>query len=617
VMTNHHCARSCVDAVATPDSDYLQDGFLAAARVDERICPGLELDQLVEISDVTDQIKGGRTSDLPPEERSDAITQLSSELEDACERASDRVCEIVPLFNGGQYMLYEYERYSDIRLVFTPELQIGFFGGDPDNFTYPRYNLDVSFVRAYGPDGQPAETPHYFEWNPDGPEEGDVIFVTGQPGSTSRQITVSQYMYEREIRHPLLLEFFDQRLESLRAVASRDPELGRELSNSIFSLENTQKLFRGELKGLRSPELTARKVRWEEELRDRLAADGGDASSFEGLWSSLEAIEEEKAEIYPRLVIDSPSNLFASGHMQLAAGLLTYVQQMQLPDEQRGGAYQGDNATGARNQIESPDPIDDEQSISMLAGRIEIAMNWLEETDPLVATVQSGEAPASAARRLIASSRINDPEFRLAALNMSPTELSALGDPLIDLASSLLRASRVVAGSWSSVVEREAAQSARFADAVFAAFGTNIPPDATFTLRISDGVVARYPYNGTIAPPVTTLHGLYARSAEFGNEEPWTLPAKWLEARSRMDLSTPLNFVSTNDITGGNSGSPLIDRDGRLVGIAFDGNVESLPNEFVFAAPNGRTVSVHSAGIIEILRGVYGAEGLVGELLPD
>ena len=283
VMTNHHCARSCVDAVATPDADYLRDGFNAAERVDEPICPGLELDQLVEISDVTDQIKGGRTSELPPEERSDAITQLSSELEDACERASDRVCEIVPLFNGGQYMLYEYERYSDIRLVFTPELQIGFFGGDPDNFTYPRYNLDVSFVRAYGPDGQPAETPHYFEWNPDGPEEGDVIFVTGQPGSTSRQITVSQYMYEREIRHPLLLEFFDQRLESLRAVASRDPELGRELSNSIFSLENTQKLFRGELEGLRSPELTARKVRWEEDLRDRLAADGGDARSFGGL----------------------------------------------------------------------------------------------------------------------------------------------------------------------------------------------------------------------------------------------------------------------------------------------------------------------------------------------
>lgn len=617
VMTNHHCARSCVDAVATPEADYLRDGFLAREKNDEPGCPGLALDQLVEVSDVTEQLVGSQPEGMTAAERSEALALLSGELKDACEQDSDRVCEIVSLFNGGQYMLYEYERYSDIRLVFTPELQIGFFGGDPDNFTYPRYNLDISFVRAYGSDGQPAETPHYFAWNPDGPEEGEVIFVTGQPGSTSRQITVSQYMYEREVRHPLLLDFFDQRLETLKATASRDPELGRELSNSIFSLENTQKLFRGELKGLRSSELTARKVAWEADLRDRLATSAAGAASFDGLWIAMARIENEKAGLYPRLVIDSPTNLFASGHLQLAARLVTYVQQMQLPDAERRGAYREDNIEGARRQIESPDAINNEQSIAMLAGRIEIAIGWLDETDPLVATVRSGETPETAARRLIANSQISDAAFRGAALNMTPTELAASGDPLVDLASGLIDATEAVAGPWNSMREREAAESARFADAVFAAFGTDIPPDATFTLRISDGVVKRYPYNGTVAPPVTTLHGLYARSAEFGNEDPWTLPAKWLEARSRMDLSTPLNFVSTNDITGGNSGSPLIDRDGRLVGIAFDGNIESFPNEFLFAAPNGRTVSVHSAGIIEILRGVYQADALVNELLPD
>ncbi|TFG62051.1 MAG: S46 family peptidase, partial [Gemmatimonadales bacterium] len=344
VMTNHHCGRSCVDAVATPEADYLRDGFLAREKADEPACPGLQLDQLVEVSDITDQFKGSRWDEQTPEERSDAIDLLSEELEGACEQESDHVCEIVTLFNGGRYMMYEYERYSDIRLVFAPELQIGFFGGDPDNFTYPRYNLDVSFVRAYGADGQPAETPHYFSWNPDGPEEGEVVFVTGHPGSTSRQITVSQYMYEREIRHPLLLAFFDQRLEALRDAASRDPELGRELSNSIFSLENTQKLFRGELEGLRSSELTARKIRWETDLRERLAASAKDASSFDGRWSAMEQIENEKAGLYPRLVIDSPNNLFASGHLQLAAGLTMYVQQMQLPEEDRGAPYRGDNA---------------------------------------------------------------------------------------------------------------------------------------------------------------------------------------------------------------------------------------------------------------------------------
>jgi len=602
VMTNHHCARSCVDAVATPEDDYLRDGFLARETGDEPTCPGLALDQLVQVSDITEQIADGHSAE---------------EMEDSCEQGSDRVCEVVSLFNGGQYMLYEYERYSDIRLVFTPELQIGFFGGDPDNFTYPRYNLDISFVRAYGADGKPAETPHYFAWNPDGPVECEVIFVTGQPGSTSRQITVSQYMYEREVRHPLLLDFFDQRLEALRAAAKRDPVLGRELSNSIFSLENTQKLFRGELEGLRSLSLTARKVRWEDDLRDRLVANAANAASFDGLWSELSRIETEKADLYPQLVIDNPNNLFASGHLQLAAGLATYVQQMQLADAERRDPYRGDDAAGVRRQIESPDPINDEQSVSMLAGRIEIAMAWLEDTDPLVASVRSGETSESAARRLVETSRINDAEFRSAALDMTPTELSALDDPLISLASGLSGVTAAVGRSWTSLREREAAESARFADAVFAAFGTDIPPDATFTLRISDGVVKRYPYNGTVAAPVTTLYGLYARSAEFGNKNPWTLPAKWLEARDRMDLSTPFNFVSTNDITGGNSGSPVIDKDGRLVGIAFDGNVESFPNEFLFAAPNGRTVSVHSAGIIEILSGVYQADALVNELLPD
>jgi hypothetical protein len=296
---------------------------------------------------------------------------------------------------------------------------------------------------------------------------------------------------------------------------------------------------------------------------------------------------------------------------------VTYVQQMQLTDSERRDPYRGDDAAGVRLQIESPDPINDEQSVSMLAGRIEIAMAWLEPTDPLVASVHSGETSEAAARRLIETSRINDAEFRSAALDMTPVELTALEDPLINLASSLIEVTAAVAGPWNDMREREAAESARFADAVFAAFGTDIPPDATFTLRISDGVVKRYPYNGTVAAPVTTLFGLYARSAEFGNEDPWMLPAKWLEARDRMDLSTPFNFVSTNDITGGNSGSPVIDKDGRLVGIAFDGNVESFPNEFLFAAPNGRTVSVHSAGIIEILSGVYEADALLNELLPN
>ncbi|MDH3297993.1 MAG: S46 family peptidase, partial [Gemmatimonadota bacterium] len=593
VMTNHHCARSCVDAVTTSEQDYLRNGFLARSRGEEPTCPGLQLDQLVEVSDVTEQLLGGAADALTPQERSEAIQLLSEELRASCEDGSGRVCQVVSLFNGGRYMLYEYERYPDVRLVFAPELQIGFFGGDPDNFTYPRYNLDVSFVRAYGTDGKPVSSEHFFAWNPEGPEEGEAVFVTGHPGSTSRQITVSQYMYERQIRHPLLLEFFDQRLETLRQVAARDPELGRQLSNSIFSLENTQKLFRGELQGLRSTDLTARKIRWEQDLRDRLSSTA-EGSQTTDLWESMAEIQGERARLYPQLVIDSPNNLFASSHLQLAASIVNWVRQMQLPDDERGAPFRGDNAAGTRRQIESPGPIDVDQSRAMLAGRIGIAMRWLDDTDPLASSVRAGETAELAARRLIAGSQIESEEFRLAALAMTPEDLDAVGDPLIDLAGRLIDIGAAVGQQWTAVQERQSVESARFADAVFAAYGTDIPPDATFTLRISDGVVQRYPYNGTFAPPVTTLYGLFARSAEFGNQDPWTLPERWLKARDGMDLSTPLNFVSTNDITGGNSGSPLIDKDGRLVGIAFDGNVEAFPNEFLFAAPNGRTVSVHS-----------------------
>ena len=614
VMTNHHCARSCVDAVDRAGEDFLRDGFLARTNSDERRCPGLHLDQLVAVTDVTDRLMADDDA-LPAAERAAAVETLSGELEDECEAGSGRTCQVVSLYHGGRYMLYEYRRYPDVRLVFAPELQTGFYGGDPDNFTYPRYNLDVSFVRAWGPDGRPVESPHHFGWDPEGADEGEGVFVTGHPGSTSRQITVSQFMYEREIRHPLLLQFFDQRLEVLHAIS--DPERRRELSNAIFSLENNQKLFRGELAGLRSNSLVARKIRWERELRDRLTGDADAARRFAGLWEGIAELQADKARLFPNIVIDNTDNLFASEHLRLAAAINTWVAQAALPAEQRAAPFSGDAAARTRARILEAGPIDVGRSAAMLAGRIEIARDWLSSGDPLVSAVRSGESPEQAARRLISSSRIDDIDFRRRALELDPAGLAALGDPLLDLARAVREAGSRAADEWTTVIEREEAASERFAQAVFRAFGTDLPPDATFTLRISDGTVERYEYNGTFAPPKTTIHGLYARSAEFDDEDPWTLPATWRAAADRVDMETPLNFVSTNDITGGNSGSPVIDRDARIVGVAFDGNVESFPNEFLFGAPGGRTVSVHSAGMLEALRSVYGADELAEELLGN
>jgi hypothetical protein len=614
VMTNHHCARSCVDAVGRPGEDFLRDGFLARDTSAERRCPGLYLDQLVAVTDVTERLIADDNA-LTAAERSVAVETLSEELEEECQASSGRTCQVVSLYHGGRYMLYEYHRYPDVRLVFAPELQTGFYGGDPDNFTYPRYNLDVSFVRARGADGRPVESPHHFGWNPDGAAEGELVFVTGHPGSTSRQITVSQFMYEREIRHPLLLQFFDERLEVLHAIT--DPERRRELSNVTFSLENNQKLFRGELAGLRSTSLLARKIRWEQELRERIADDPDVGRRFAGLWDGIAELQAEKARLFPHLVIDNTDNLFASEHLRLAAAINTWVEQAALPADERAAPFTGDAGEQTRARILAAGPIDVGHSAAMLAGRIEIARDWLGDDDPLVSAVRPGESAEAAARRLISSSRISDADYRRRALELDPAGLGALGDPLLDLARGIRAAGTRAGQEWSTVVEREEAATERFAQAVFRAFGTDLPPDATFTLRISDGTVERYEYNGTFAPPKTTIHGLYARSAEFDDEDPWTLPAAWRAAADRVNMDTPLNFVSTNDITGGNSGSPLIDRDARIVGLAFDGNVEAFPNEFLFGAPGGRTVSVHSAGILEALRSVYGAEALADELLGD
>jgi len=614
VMTNHHCARSCVDAVGQEGEDFLRDGFYAETHTEERTCPGLYLDQLVAISDVTERLTGGE-EDMTATERAQAVGTLSGEIEDECEAASDHTCQVVSLYHGGRYMLYEYQRYPDVRLVFAPELQTGFYGGDPDNFTYPRYALDVSFVRAYGPDGKPVASPEHFGWDPEGAQEGEVVFVTGNPGSTSRQIAVSQFMYEREIRHPLILQFLDQRLEALHAIP--DPQLARQMANQIFGLSNTQKLFRGELGGLRSTELLARKIRWEQEMRGQLNADPEAARGFAGLWDRIARLQEEKADLYPQLVIDNTDNLVASEHLQLAAAVSTWADQMALPEDQRAAPFKGDAADQTRQRLLETDPAASGLSAAMLAGRIEIARDWLATDDPLASAPRPGETAEQAARRLISGSQIGDADFRRRAMSMSPESLAALGDPLIDLARAIRAKGQAAGQAWQDVTGRENAASERFAKAVFEAFGTDLPPDATFTLRITDGVVERYPYNGTFAPPHTTIYGLYARSAEFGNEDPWTLADSWEEARDEVDMSAPLDFVSTNDITGGNSGSPVVDKDARVVGLAFDGNIESLPNEFLFGAPGGRTVSVHSAGIIEALRSVYDADALVKELLSE
>jgi hypothetical protein len=616
VMTNHHCARGCVDAVANEGEDFLVDGFKAKSRSEERVCPNLFLDQLIEIDDITDRVHGVAQAGMTDEEISEAQASLSDELTAQCEADSGLECQVVNLFHGGQYKMYKFRRFQPVKLVFAPELQAGFFGGDPDNFVYPRYNLDISFVRAYEADGTtPASTPHYFEWDPDGAAEGELVFVTGNPGSTARQITLSQYMYEREIWHPMILDFFDQRLEILHEIQRTDPERGRAMQNMIFGYENTQKLYRGELKGLRSTDLTAKKIRWEEDFKAAVAADPALMTEYGDVWDNIAKIQTQKAMLAPTVYMNNPGFLGASQHLATAGMLQQYVTEMAKPAGERSAQFQGEAAQQMQGQLEGASGFPMDQSVGMLAGRLMLAEKWLPADAPINGVVRPGESYEAAATRLINSSRIADPAFRAEIMAGGPEAIAAANDPLLDLVVEMREAQAAALPAWSAANAAEEVQNERFAKALFAVYGTDLPPDATFTLRITDGVVERYRYNETFAPAQTSIYGFYARATEFNNEMPWTMPDSWWAAQDRVDMSVPINFVSTNDITGGNSGSPVIDRDARLVGIAFDGNPESLPNEFFFAAENGRTVSVHSAGIIEALESVYEMDALVREIL--
>ena len=617
VLTNHHCARQCVESNSTPASDYVVAGFFAAGREDERLCEGLFLDQLVAIEDVTTRVRSAAPAGAAVMEIAAAQAAETDEIEKECEAKTGNTCQVVALFQGGQQQLYQYKRYQPVKLVFAPELQAGFFGGDPDNFTYPRYDLDFAFVRAYREDGlTPASTPHYFRWNPEGAKEGDLVFITGNPGTTSRLITVAQAMYERAYRHPFLVQIYAGQRRLLQSIAARGPEMEMRVREDLFGVENSLKAARGELEGLRDTLLVARKIRWERDFRGRIDADPKLKAEFGDVWERLAALQLRKLEVSPRLNIAN-ADLIGGPHLGYAVQLVDYVQQMARPEAERSEEFRA-GAGQTRALLEAPTTADPDIAIATLEMHLELAASLLAAGDPMrTPLLHAGESAQQGAARLARESQILDAAFRRRILEGGPAAVAASRDPLLVFAREAATVRPGLADAWEATQAAEKVENQRLASALFAAFGTSLPPDATFTLRISDGIVKRYPYNGTIAPPFTTYYGLFGRSAEFSNAMPWTLPEQVEKARGEVRMATPLNFVSTLDITGGNSGSPIIDREGRVVGLAFDGNIEQLPNEYLFNDDAGRTVGVHSAGIVEALRAIYKAESLLRELLGN
>jgi len=616
IMTNHHCARQCIVTATREGEDLLSNGFYAARREDERSCgPGMYVDQLLDITDVTDSVNAAVPARATSSQAADARDQAISGLQTRCRGgAADIACQVVTMYRGGQYKLYRFHRYTDLRLVFAPEDEITFFGGDPDNFTYPRHDLDMSFYRAYVND-QPAQVEHYFRWS-HGSQEGDLVFVVGNPGSTGRLMTMAQLEYVRDVQYPAALASLARQITVLHEVARTDTALASSLRNTIFYMENSQKAIRGYQSGLLDMNLMNTKRAWEQEFRNRVNADAQSRRLYGTAWQTIQQIRARARTLDTRRRYYS-FGAYGSRLLNYAGGIVRITVEDAKPDSARLPQYrQAARANFERFLLDTSaaGTVDTLLETRLLTAYLTAMQSELPATDPVLRAALMGMTPEAAARQMVQGSVIRTGIQRRIMVRGGAVVQDASTDPFLRLAKIIDPLQRDIDRQWTDLMNQESQQNERVARALLAVFGSSVSPDATFSLRISDGEVRTYPYNGTIAQPYTTFYGLFDRSAGFGGRAPWQLPQRWIAHRDSLNLATPLDAISTNDIIGGNSGSPVINRDGEVVGLIFDGNIESLPGNFLYTEATNRSVWVDSRGIIEALRHVYGAGAMADEL---
>jgi hypothetical protein len=617
VLTNHHVAMDIIQELSTADRDYVKTGFLARDRSQEVRAPNLELVVLQSIEDVTARVNASITSGMSPQDTLAARRAAIASIEDEAEKKTNLQSEMVTLYQGAQYHLYLYKKFTDVRLVFAPEFDIAFFGGDPDNFTFPRYNLDMTLFRVYE-NGKPLAVTNYLPWSRAGVKENEPVFTTGHPGTTQRLNTVAHLEVLRDHSLPANLDLYGRIRNALEAYGKQGAEQERQAKDLFFGIENSLKSWKGQLQGLQDPAIMKKKQQAETALRNAVMANADYKARFGDAW---DAVAKARRELLPynieRVMFEGGLGVY-SDYFSHARTLLRWAEESQKPNGERLPEYTDPRKPQIERQIGSDVPVFPGLEKAKLGAALAIMADRLGAEHALVKQILAGKTPEARAAELVDGTKLGDPAVRKQLFAGGAAAVKASTDPFIELARLIEPRARELRTKYDNevlAVEREA--YAKIAQAVFATQGDSAYPDATFTLRLSYGAVKSYQDNDKRIDPFTQVRGLYVRADQHGLKPPYKYPDRWAKARGTLDLNTPFNFVTTNDIVGGNSGSPVINARGELVGLIFDGNIQSLPGYFVYDAAVNRAVAVDVRGMTEALRKVYHADAIVAELLAS
>jgi hypothetical protein len=606
VLTNHHVGADTLHKLSTSEDNYYRDGFLAKSLEEELKAPDLELNQLISIEDVTEKVQAAVEAGMDAAQAAAARRAIMAEIEKESLAATGLRSDVVTLYGGGRYHLYRYKKYTDVRLVWAPEAAIAFFGGDADNFEYPRYCLDACLFRVYE-DGKPIETKHFLRWSADGVQDGQLVFVSGNPGRTNRISTVAELKYMRDVRLPHRLNFIRRREVLLQQFGLKSPEKERRARDELFGVQNARKALTGMLQGLQDPQFMQRKETGERKLMAAVQADP-QLRQYVDAWGKVDELQERKAELLGQGVALNVE-LF-----RIAQTLVRMAEEDEKPNGERLREYRESARESLMQQLLSTAPLYKDLQQAKLADLLGYLTEQRGGDDPLVQQVLDGKTPAERAAELVQGTRLDDVTVRRELADGGAVAIEASRDPMIQLARLVDPASRQVRQVEEKIDEEQRQAYAQIADAIFATQGTSTYPDATFTLRLAFGTVRGYQQDGESIPPWTTFRGAFEHEQVHAAQPPWKLPELWYQRKPELDLSTQFNFVCTADIIGGNSGSPVVNRDLELVGLIFDGNIQSLSGDFRFDDTIDRAVSVSSSAILKALEQVYRAERLVNEL---